>query len=188
MVIDATLAGEQNRRVNRKAILQNVMDRAFNRLCARLEGLDDEEFFWQPAPDSWTIYEDLPGHWTYHYSIPEPDPAPLTTVGWQVVHLATTKLMYHEWAFGAARMTFPEIEIPSRAGSALALLEKGHGLLENDLEKQAEDALDEPTLTNWGDRWPAWQIFTVMADHDAFHGGTIGMLRDLYYWTTAART
>jgi len=31
--------------------------------------------------------------------------------------------------------------------------------------------------------WPAWRIFTTMIDHDAFHGGTIGYLRDLYYWS-----
>jgi hypothetical protein len=42
--------------------------------------------------------------------------------------------------------------------------------------------LDEPVKTNWGELWPAWRIFWVMADHDAFHGGMIGKLRDLYRW------
>ena len=62
------------------------MDDAYTRLRARLTGLTDDEFFWQPAADAWTIYEDRPGHWTYHYAIPDPEPAPLTTIGWQVVH------------------------------------------------------------------------------------------------------
>ena len=172
--------------MGRREVLAYTTERAYTRLRERMHGLTDDEFFWQPGPDSWTIYEDRPGHWTYHYAIPEPDPAPLTTIGWQVVHLATTKCMYHEWAFGAARLTFPEIEIPNTADSALALLEDGQRLLDRDLEQQAEEDLDQPRLTNWGDTWPAWKIFTVMADHDALHGGTIGFLRDLYFWKTCS--
>ncbi|TMD13389.1 MAG: DinB family protein, partial [Chloroflexi bacterium] len=34
------------------------MDDAYTRLRARLSGLTDEEFFWQPVADAWTIYED----------------------------------------------------------------------------------------------------------------------------------
>lgn len=169
--------------MSRKPVLEATMDRAFARLRARLDRLTDDEFFWEPGTDSWTIHQDRPGHWTYHYAIPEPEPGPLTTIGWQIVHLATCKLMYHEWAFGAARMTFPEIEIPSGASPAVAMLEERHHVLVRDLEQHSEAALDEPVLTNWGDTWPAWRIFSVIADHDAFHGGTIGLLRDLYYWT-----
>ena len=165
-------------------MLMSTMARSYARLRARIEGLTDDEFFWQPMPRSWTIYEDRPGHWTYHYAIPEPDPAPLTTIGWQLVHLGTTKLMYHEWAYGDARLTFPQIEIPSSTSGALLLLEKGQGMLADDLRGMPEANLDDPRKTNWGDLWPAWRIFTTMADHDAFHGGVIGYLRDLYYWSS----
>ncbi|TMF46174.1 MAG: DinB family protein [Chloroflexi bacterium] len=60
--------------VDSRQLLTTTMARSYARLRARVEGLTDEEFFWQPIPDSWTIYEDKPGHWTYHYAIPEPDP------------------------------------------------------------------------------------------------------------------
>jgi len=163
----------------------SIMARSYARLRARIEGLTDDEFFWQPVPNSWTIYEDRPGHWTYHYTIPDPDPAPATTIGWQLVHLGTTKVMYHEWAYGDARLTFPQIEIPTNASGALLLLEKGQSMLADDLRGTPEANLDEPRKTNWGDIWPAWRIFTTMADHDAIHGGAIGYLRDLYYWTSA---
>ena len=43
-----------------------------------------------------------------------------------------------------------------------------------------ETVLDELRLTNWGERWPTWRIFWVMAAHDLHHGGEIGCLRDLY--------
>src|SRR5437879_10080719 len=99
--------------MSRAELLMATMQESYVRLRNRIEGLTDDEFFWQPVQNSWTIYEDTPGHWTYHYAIPEPKPAPTTTIGWQIVHVATSKVMYHEYAFGGARLTFPQIEIPS---------------------------------------------------------------------------
>lgn len=169
--------------MSRVELLMTTMDRGYSRLRARSDGLTDDEFFWQPVPDSWTIYEDRPGHWTYHYAIPDPNPAPVTTIGWQLVHLGTTKFMYHEWAYGAARLTFPELDIPNNARSALDLLDEGHRLLRDDLLATSESELDEPRKTNWGQMLPTWKLFWAMIDHDALHGGMIGSLRDIYYWS-----
>jgi hypothetical protein len=169
--------------VSRVELLRTTMEWSYQRLWARLAGLIDDEFFWQPTPDSWTVYEAAPGQWTYHYAEPDPEPAPVTTIGWQVVHVATCKVMYHEWAYGAARLTWPELVIPGGAAAALALLERGQELLRADLVGLSDSHLDEARLTNWGERWPAWRIFWSMADHDALHGGAIGQLRDLYAWT-----
>jgi len=115
--------------MSRAALLATTMDETYERLRTRLEGLTDAEFFWEPIAGCWTIYEDQPGHWTYHYATPDPTPAPATTIGWQVVHLATCKLMYHEYAYGPARLTFPEIVIPHTAAGAVELLEDGQQLL-----------------------------------------------------------
>ena len=49
----------------------------------------------------------------------------------------------------------------------------------------ADDELDGPRWTNWGERWPTWRILWTMIDHDAHHGGEIGCLRDLYRATAA---
>src|SRR5438445_11466621 len=76
--------------VDSRQLLTTTMARSYARLRARVEGLTDEEFFWQPIPDSWTIYEDKLGHWTYHYAIPEPDLAPPITIGRPLVHQGTT--------------------------------------------------------------------------------------------------
>jgi hypothetical protein len=172
----------------RLELLAMTMEQGYTRLQSRLDGLLDDEFFWQPGPDCWTIYEDRPGHWTYHYAIPDPEPAPLTTLGWQIVHLATCKVMYHEWAYGAAHLTWPELTIPHSAKAAMDLLEEGHRLLQDDLRGESESQLDEPRKTNWGEIWPAWRIFWAMNDHDVLHGGVIGYLRDLYYWSRRTST
>ena len=100
-----------------------------------------------------------------------------------LVHVAVCKVMYHEYGFGEARLTFPEIDIPGNADGAIALLEHGHALLRADLEHMQDMQLDDPKKTNWGELWPAWRIFWAMLDHDALHGGAIGHLRDLYCWT-----
>jgi len=162
--------------------LRAVLDESYARLRKRIDGLTDDEFFWEPARDCWTIYEDRRGHWTYHYAIPDPDPAPMTTIGWQLIHLATCKVMYHEWAYGRARLTFPEIVIPHTAPAAIEMLDRSHLTLAGALNGLSDQELDEPRKTNWGELWPAWRIFWTMADHDAFHGGVIGYLRDLYFW------
>ena len=170
--------------MTRHALLHTALDAAYSRVRTRLDGLTDDEFFWQPVPDCWTIYKEPGGRWTYHYAEPDPQPAPVTTVGWQLVHLATCKLMYHEWAFGPARLTWPELDIPHTASEAMALLDRGQGLLRDDLDALSEESqLDQPRRTNWGELWPAWRIFWTMIDHDALHGGAIGQLRDLYIWS-----
>jgi hypothetical protein len=171
--------------MSRVALLETTIDESYERLRTRLAGLTDDEFFWEPIPGCWTIYEDKPGHWTYHYEIPDPDPAPITSIGWQIVHLATCKVIYWEWAYGPGRLTFPDLVTPHSAAGAIDELEKGQRMLRDQLAKLSDSLMDEPRKTNWGELWPAWRVFWTMADHDAFHGGVLGYLRDMYHWTHA---
>lgn len=161
-------------------LLTAEMDDAWRRFRSRLEGLDDDEFFWEPVPRPWTVFRDHTGRWTYHYEQPDPAPAPFTTIGWRLVHVALCKVMYHEWAFGPRGLDFITVENPGDAASAIAMLEHGHALLTEDLAALTDADVDRRVLTNWGEPWPAWKIFSTMTDHDAHHGGEIGVLRDLY--------
>ena len=88
--------------------------------------------------------------------------------------------MYHEYAFGARRLTFPDLIPPATVRGALERLQEGQRLLRSDLIGLQADQLDQPRLTNWGEEWPAWRIFWAMIDHDLHHGAEIGCLRDLY--------
>src|SRR5438046_10240551 len=111
---------------------------------------------------------------------PHPDPAPFTTIGWRLVHVAECKVMYHEYAFGEAKLTFPEIDSAHTAAAAIAQLEAGHAMLVRDLAGLDDAGLEKLVLTNWGERWPARRIFWTMISHDAHHGAEIGALRHLY--------
>ena len=120
------------------------------------------------------------GSWAADYEEPDPDPAPFTTIGWRLVHVAECKLMYQEYAFGDARLTWSELDSPHTAAAAVAAVDDGHELLIATLRSLDDDALDRTVPTNWGERWPAWRIFWTMIHHDLWHGGEIGALRDLY--------
>jgi hypothetical protein len=166
--------------MSRVALLRSQMDEVYDRLRRRLEGLTDDEYFWEPAPGCWTVHRDRSGAWVADYAEPDPDPPPLTTIGWRLVHLADCKLLYHEWAFGPRRLRFPDLAAPATAAEALARLEAGQGLLRAALAGLDDEGLDGPRWTNWGERWPAWRVLWTMVDHDAHHGGELGCLRDLY--------
>ena len=53
-------------------------------LRPRLDGLTDDEYFWQPVPDCWT---DPPGRIGGLRIPSRPSPAPFTTVAWRMAHV-----------------------------------------------------------------------------------------------------
>jgi hypothetical protein len=161
-------------------LLAAQMSETYTTLLTTLTGLRDEEFFWEPVPDCWTVFQNDRGDWTYQYEEPDPTPAPFTTIGWRLVHIALCKVIYHEWAFGPARLRFDTIENPSDVATSMTMLHEGQQLLGEDLAALTNHDLMRPVRTNWGERWPAWRIFWTMAQHDAHHGAEIGVLRDLY--------
>jgi hypothetical protein len=162
-------------------IIRARLQDAYESIRGHVEGLTDEEFFWEPVPGCWTVRRGDDGRWAVDYpEPPHPDPAPFTTIGWRLVHVAECKVMYHEYAFGPARLTFPEIDSAHTAAAAIAQLEAGHAMLVRDVESLDDADLERAVLTNWGEKWPAHRIFWTMVDHDLHHGGEIGVLRDLY--------
>jgi hypothetical protein len=59
------------------------------RLMEVLAGIEDDEYFWEPVEGCWTVHRrsevraasaDGCGEWVIDYVVPEPDPAPLTTI------------------------------------------------------------------------------------------------------------
>lgn len=144
--------------MTRGEILLAQMDQVYDRLIRQLAGLTGEEYFWQPVPDCWTIHQDDHGDWLIDYEV-NPDPPPFTTIGWRLVHLADCKVMYHEWAFGPQRLTFPDLVPPPTVAGAMDRLREGQALLRAALGSLDEQDLDRPVRTNWGEQWPAWRIF-----------------------------
>src|SRR4249920_3239320 len=115
-------------------LLATAMAETYEGFRRRLDGLTDDEFFWEPVPGCWTVFRGEDGGWTYHYELPEPEPSPLTTIGWRLVHVALCKVIYHEWAFGPRRIDFTSSDNPWDVRTAMKMLEHGHELLTGDLD------------------------------------------------------
>src|ERR1700712_4897816 len=52
-------------------------------LRPRLEGLTDDEYFWEPVPGCWTLHRDG----SIDFEFPAPEPAPVTTIAWRLAHV-----------------------------------------------------------------------------------------------------
>jgi hypothetical protein len=67
-----------------------------HQLRPRLNGLSDEEYFWEPVPGCWSIRPRAqattplamgPGEFVMDYALPPQDPEPVTTIAWRLAHV-----------------------------------------------------------------------------------------------------
>jgi hypothetical protein len=160
--------------------------------CARLQrtltGLTDDEFFWEPCAGCWTVHRrtetraasaDGCGEWVIDYVVPEPDPAPVTTIAWRTVHVAACNYLYWDYAFGPATASF-DLEMPGTASDAVDWLAASQPPLTDALATVTDPGLDDLRPTNWGELIPTWRVFTTLIDEQVHHGAEISLLRDLY--------
>ncbi len=169
-------------------LLRYQFDRCCQRLLRSLDGLDHAEFFWEPAPGCWTVHRreddrgvtaDGSGDWVIDYALPEPRPAPLTTIAWRIVHLGAVNILYWDYAFGPATASF-DLELPGDATTARQWLVDSQRQLIDTIAELSDADLDEPRRTNWGERWPTWRLLATLVDEQTHHGAEISLLRDLY--------
>ena len=52
-----------------------------------LPAIDDDACRFEPTPDSWTVRQDAAGRWVADWQVPEPEPAPATSIGWLTWHI-----------------------------------------------------------------------------------------------------
>ena len=154
---------------------------AYAMLRERVTGLTEEEFWWEPVPNAWTVRPLADGRWATDYAQPDPIPAPFTTIGWRLVHILECKLMYDDYAFGSGVHRWDvDVSSPHTVRDALQDLDRHHASLIEHLRERPAGAWQAGVQTNWGERWPAWRIAWTLIKHDLWHGGEIGVLRDLY--------
>jgi len=96
-------------RLDRVGLLLDQLETTVEFSKARLEGLTDAEYLWEPAPGSLSIrradevrtFALGHGDWRLEWPRPEPDPAPMRTIAWLLGHLYDGYLARYEWTFGA---------------------------------------------------------------------------------------
>src|SRR5829696_7096679 len=73
--------------VETKRELVDLSDEVWRRTRARVQGLSDEEYFWEPVSGCWTIRQRGDGTWVADWPLPRPEPEPFTTIAWRLWHL-----------------------------------------------------------------------------------------------------
>jgi hypothetical protein len=111
---------------------------------------------------------------------PPPEPLPVPTIAWRVIHLAAWTDIYRHWTFGDERPTLLDAAVPGSASGGLAWLHDAQ-----DRFMCAVDALDDVSVfdlrpAHWGESLPAVQLVTTMLTEHVHHIAEIGVLRDLH--------
>ncbi|GAA4888019.1 MULTISPECIES: DinB family protein [Saccharopolyspora] len=148
----------------------------------RLDGLTDEEYFWEPVAGCWSIRPVADG-WAMDFAFPEPDPPPVTTLAWRLNHIAGhvfgLRVSNH---FGDGSYRMDHHDHPATAAAALSYLDEQH--------RSWRDGIGALDAAGWAR--PVGRAEGPFADRSylalvlhlnrelCHHGGEVALLRDLY--------
>jgi hypothetical protein len=162
---------------------------------ARLNGLTDDEYFWEPVPGTWSIRPRSEartalaaggGDLVIDFEHPEPVPAPLTTIAWRLGHVAVGVFGARNAAhFGGPPMDYLTAEWPPTADAALALLDDVYEVWVAGVSKLDDEALARPVGKAEGPYADApYSTLLLHIHREAVHHlAEIALLRDLYAHT-----
>ena len=158
---------------------------------ARLDGLTDDEYFWEPAADTWNVHprgkstaqmQAGTGDYTIDFAFPEPSPAPVTTIAWRLGHVIVGVLAVRNFAhFGAPETSYEKWDYAGTATEALAQLDEQLGVWLAGVRSLGEDGLRRPCGP--AEPYPDASMATlVLHIHRELihHLSEVGLLRDLY--------
>lgn len=166
--------------------LVRAFDYVWGRLTTRLEGLTDEEYFWEPVSGCWSLRRGGDGRWRLDGNGgggPAPDPAPVTTIAWRLGHLGGLAVAgFGNRLFGDGSLRVADLEFPGSAAGVPGFLDASYGPWRAGLV-----GLDE---AGWRRRLgPAWGPYAEdsvedlalhVLDEVVHHGAEVALLRDLY--------
>jgi hypothetical protein len=151
-----------------------------------LDDIDEQEYFWEPTPQSWSVRRRDPsvrgwgsGEFVCEDAWPPPDPLPLTTIAWRVIHLAAWTDIYRQFAFDDTRPDLNDFEIPGDRSAGLAWLHRAQDDYMAAVGALSDDAVFEPRPAHWGEAVPVVRLASLMLTEHVHHIAEIGALRDL---------
>jgi hypothetical protein len=162
-------------------------------LRPRLDGLTDEEFFWEPTGGGWSLRRGPDGAMALDGDgVPEPDPAPVTTIAWRLVHVAVG--CFHTRAstfFGdgsvpaEATMADPRhrpATLPASAVEGLELLDRSYAWWVDGIADLSDEELATPLGPRGGfySEDPMAALIVHLNRETMHHGAEMCLLRDLY--------
>ena len=164
--------------------LITAFDFVWDRFTTRLDGLTDDEYFWEPVPGCWTIRPDSTGRWVMDGAdlgpYPDLDPSPFTTIAWRICHLAGSAVGgFAERRFGARRTAD---ELPRHASELTDFLAQNYGAWRSGMAGLSAEAWEEPLGPAWGPYATSTTLDLALhvLDEVVHHAAEVGLLRDLY--------
>lgn len=120
-------------------------------LRPRLAGLSDEEYFWEPVPDCWSVRPrgtgSAPvragsGAMTIDFALPTPEPAPFTTIAWRLGHVIVGVLAVRNAGhFGREPTDYQSFAYAATAAEALDQLDAEYATWLAGVESLGESGL-----------------------------------------------
>lgn len=161
-------------------------------LRPRLDGLSDDEYRWEPVEGSWNIRPRDPasdrfqpggGDFVIDWAVPEPVPAPVTTIAWRIGHLVVGVLGARVAAhFAGPPADYPTWEYAGTADEALRQLDEGYSAWSAGVRGLGESGLAAPcgpAEGPWAEA-PMSELVLHINREVIHHGAEIALLRDLY--------
>lgn len=152
-------------------------------LRPRLDGLTDDEYFWEPVPACWTVHADG----GIDFSYPPPQPEPFTTIAWRMAHVIVGVLAVRNHShFGGPPADYGTWQYATDAATALDQLDQAYGQWRDGVLGLDDAGLAEPCGPAEGP-YAAESMATLVLHINReviHHGAEIALLRDLYVHTT----
>ncbi|MEY9940144.1 DinB family protein [Streptacidiphilus sp. MAP5-3] len=163
-----------------------TLDEARDRILARLDGLSDAEYLWQPVPDCLTVRPSDDGGRFRADPRPGRDatPAPFSTIAWRIWHIGADCLRGYDRYFkgGLVVPADDSRDWPGTAAEGIALLAEDWGRFRARVAATGDARLVEPMgpiADPYGaDSYLALALHAL--DEVAHHGAEVAVLRDLY--------
>ena len=180
-------------------VLDQVESHWQQRLRPRLDGLSDDEYFWQPVPGCWTISRRGesqapisygPGDFTWDYGPVTVDPEPMTTIAWRLGHLIECLASMNSSHFGGPEASVETFDYPGTAEKALQQLDDVYGTWVSGVRALGTAGLAEPqgptSPAEFADA-PVARLVLYTSVEVFHHGAEICLLRDLYLRSRSPR-
>lgn len=153
-----------------------------HQLRPRLEGLTDDEYFWQPVPGCWTLHPDG----SIDFSYPPPQPEPFTTIAWRLAHVIVGVLaMRNHSHFGGPPADYQSWPYALDAHTALEQLDAAYANWIAGVRGLDDAALAQPCGPAEGP-YADFSMATLVLHINReviHHGAEIACIRDLYIHT-----
>jgi len=165
-----------------------------NQLRPRLEGLTDQEYFWEPVPGCWSLRKRGTStapraagagevQYEYAYPSPEPDPPPVTTIAWRLAHVIVGVFgARNAGHFGGPPVDWDTFDYAGTAADALVQLDGAYATWIKGVRGLGNDGLARPCGPAEGPYadYPLGALVLHINREAVHHGAEIALLRDLY--------